>query len=55
MPILLFAIFLKGPAWLRLTVLAGFGALLLFAFASTAHTFRLATERTAPAHVTHRR
>lgn len=55
MPIFLLAIFLKGPAWLKAAVLACFGALLLFAFSSAAHTFSLATERTTPAHVTHRR
>ena len=55
MPILLLAIFLKGPAWLRAAVLAGFGMLLLFACASTAHTFSLAIERTPIAHAAHGR
>ena len=49
---LLLAIFLKGPAWLKVFILMSFGALFLVAIALAASTFRTANERTAPAHVT---
>ncbi len=53
MPLLLLAIFLKGPAWLRAGVLLSFFGLLLFGCFSAANTIRNATERTVPAHVHH--
>ena len=55
MPILLFAMFLKGPVWLRGLVLLCFGGLLLFACLSTANIFRNAVERPVPVHANHAR
>ena len=55
MPILLLAVFLKGPVWLRSLVMLGFAGIVLFACVSTANTFRNATERPVPAHVPHAR
>ena len=53
MPFLLLAIFLKGPLWLRSLVLLSFGALFLFGCLYALPTFRNATQRTVPTHVTH--
>ena len=51
MPIPLYAIFLKGPRWLRALVCLGFVGLFLFGCLYTATTSHNATERTVPAHV----
>ena len=53
MPFVLLAVFLRGPAWLKTLFLVSFAALLFVAVLAAANTFRTATERTAPAHVTH--
>lgn len=53
MLIALYAIFLKGPVWLRLLVLAGFGLIFLFGCLYALTTIHEATQRTVPAHVTH--
>ena len=52
---LLYAIFLKGPWWLRALVWLSFASILLFGCLQAVTTFRNANERTAPTHVQHKR